>query len=710
HPDWLAPEQPDLPLPELRYTFELTAAPVRARLALAVEGVATVDIGGTPALGSALDPGYGTPGGPVPAIVRDVTSLLRPGANEIAIRLGGGVSWVPRLADRYTKFTSYRQPWVAARLLVETADHRTVDVVTDSTWEARLGPTVVAHWYAGEGWAEDTVTPWTRAAPIPRPFTIRWRAAPPIRVVDRLTPATVTHRADGSRLFDFRVNAAGRPVLTLSAAQPGQAVTLRPAELLDADGAISQTSTGTPIRDRVTPAGTAAAWHPSFVYHGARYWEVSGLSPQEPDTALAFEVMRTDNTRVGALRSSDPFVNRLHSMIDRAIQSNMYSVFTDCPHREKLGWLEQDYLCFEPLVRGYDVAAHLRETVDLMLEAQAADGMVPSTVPELVVFDYDKHKDDQTAFRDDPNWGRALIEVPWRLYRHTGDPAALRRAWPAVGRYLDYLRGRSVDGLLDHGLGDWIELDDTTPRGLVASAGWWESLLTAASTARVLGDSDASRRYEEEARSVRSRIVDAYVRGGRWGSGSQASWAFGWLLAADGDARRAAADALVARIATDGGALTVGENSLPHFLRALSESGRSDLIDRLIRRVDAPGYGHQVASGATALTESWTGPRAPQGQASQNHFMLGVIGEWLLGDVVGLRQRNDSVGWARVKVAPTFLGSVDWIEETFLSPRGRITVAWRRTDSGIALDVTAPPTVEVEVDVPDYVVHEVRHC
>lgn len=35
----------------------------------------------------------------------------------------------------------------------------------------------------------------------------------------------------------------------------------------------------------------------------------------------------------------------------------MYSVLTDCPHREKYGWMEQDHLVFEPLAHGYDLQA-----------------------------------------------------------------------------------------------------------------------------------------------------------------------------------------------------------------------------------------------------------------------------------------------------------------------------------------------------------------
>ena len=63
----------------------------------------------------------------------------------------------------------------------------------------------------------------------------------------------------------------------------------------------------------------------------------------------------------------------------------MYSVLTDCPHREKYGWLEQDHLVFEPLALGYDIQAYGDDMIRTMAEAQAGDvpGLVPGIAPEL---------------------------------------------------------------------------------------------------------------------------------------------------------------------------------------------------------------------------------------------------------------------------------------------------------------------------------------
>ena len=44
--------------------------------------------------------------------------------------------------------------------------------------------------------------------------------------------------------------------------------------------------------------------------------------------------------RIGFFNSSFPLYNRIHSIILASAEANFYSVWADCPHREKLGWLE----------------------------------------------------------------------------------------------------------------------------------------------------------------------------------------------------------------------------------------------------------------------------------------------------------------------------------------------------------------------------------
>jgi alpha-L-rhamnosidase len=111
--------------------------------------------------------------------------------------------------------------------------------------------------------------------------------------------------------------------------------------------------------------------------------------------------LRVNNDVAGTFNSSNKLLNAIHKIVNRAVQSNMLSVFTDCPHREKLGWLEQTQLVFPAIQRFFDVQAHGRSVVRRIAEAQLNNGMVPTTAPEYTIF--------RDAYRDEPNWGTALF-------------------------------------------------------------------------------------------------------------------------------------------------------------------------------------------------------------------------------------------------------------------------------------------------------------
>jgi hypothetical protein len=66
---------------------------------------------------------------------------------------------------------------------------------------------------------------------------------------------------------------------------------------------------------------------------------------------------------------------------------------------------------------------------------------------------------------------------------------------------------------------------------------------------------------------------------------------------------------LVRTCATRGNALTAGDVGYRYLLRALADGGRSDVIFDMNNQSDKPGYGYQLAHGATSLTEAWDADR-----------------------------------------------------------------------------------------------------
>jgi hypothetical protein len=57
----------------------------------------------------------------------------------------------------------------------------------------------------------------------------------------------------------------------------------------------------------------------------------------------------------GSFSCSNEIFNKTHELINNSIKSNFQSVFTDCPQREKLGWLEEIQLNGPGLMFNYNL-------------------------------------------------------------------------------------------------------------------------------------------------------------------------------------------------------------------------------------------------------------------------------------------------------------------------------------------------------------------
>ena len=694
-------------MPVFARHFEV-GKPVRsARLYATGLGVGAATVNGQAVTDAVLEPANTDYGQRVEYATYDVTGLLRSGTNAIGVQLGNGMYNNPSTPGRYQKFSAgARTPQLLAQLEVTYTDGTSSLVGSDESWRTTLGGTTFSSWYGGEDfdarrlgpeWDQPAadLTGWSAAAastsPIPAEH-LSARSAPPVKAVETVRAKAITQPKPGTYVVDLGVNIAGWQELRVSG-PAGATVTMRPSELLNADGTVNQSTTGSPIYDRYTLSGNGIeTWHPRFAYHGFRYLQLEGLpSAPTPDTVTGL-VLRAANGQAGSFDSSHELLNQVHGIIDRAIQGNMYSVLTDCPHREKLGWLEEDHLVFDSVARNYDVAAYYRSLVRNMAEAQTGDGLVPDIAPEYTVFN--------GGFRDDPNWGGALVLAPLELFHTYGDTEVLKTYYPNMVRYLDYLGGRAQGNLLDFGLGDWIAFDQSTPTGVTASYAYHQLAAGMAEIARALGKSDDATRWTGLADTIAGAFNGKYLDRSRhtYGSGSQASDAFALDMGVvPADERQAVLDHLVNAIAANGFHLTVGEIALPSVFRVLSGAGRDDVVYAVATQTGNPSYGYQVVHGATSLTENWDGPTSGD---SQNHFMLGAIDEWFTSGLAGIKAAPGSIGYARLVIKPAALGDLTRVDGSYRTPYGEVVSDWTRDGQAFGLEVTIPVNTTAIVHVP----------
>jgi alpha-L-rhamnosidase len=647
----------------------------------------------------------------------DVTPHLRPGPNAVGLLLGSTMYNVR--PGRYLKFVSPFRPLMAiGQIRLEYEDGTVETVVTDGRWRVTSGPIVFSNVFGGEdhdarrepaGWDRPGFddSSWTpavvRGGPLPA-LRGASHASPPFRTYETFAPVSVRDLGPGVSVYDFGQNAAMMPRLRVRGAE-GARVTMIPAELLNEDGSVDPRSGGRgDAWWSYTLAGREGGegYFPRFFYHGARYLQVEREAPAGtalPEIeSLESVVVHSDSPPAGEFACSSELFNRTRTLVRWAQRSNLAHVLTDCPHREKLGWLEQYHLNGPSLRYETDLTRLYAKGFGDMADAQPSSGLVPDIAPEYVLF--------TGGFRDSPEWGSAVILAAWQHYVWTGDDTPLRRNYDVMKRYVAYLASTAEDDIVSHGLGDWYDLGpgppgyaQLTPIALTATAIDYEDVETLARIAARLGRDDDATRYAEDA----ARIGAAFNReffdpeAGVYATGSQTAQAMPLVLGLVPEGSRARVlEALVRDVRDHGNGTTAGDVGYRYVLRALAEGGRSDVVYDMNHQTERPGYGYQLAHGATSLTEAWdANPRS-----SQNHFMLGQIIEWFYGDLAGLAPDPDHPGFERVRIRPQPVAGITWARAVHRSPRGRISVHWRRDGGAFSLDVELPPNTSAEVWMP----------
>lgn len=661
----------------------------------------------------------------------DVTRLLRPGRNAVGLMLGNGMYHVVR-RHRFAKFTGSFGPLRAIlHLRLEYADGSTEFVGTDPTWKVHPGPITYSSIYGGEDYDARRDPPgwklpgfddreWDFAVAVVRPAaTLRGHqaAALPIRAIETREPVSVRQLAPDLWIFDLGQNASWMPRLRVRG-PAGSAVRLTPAEILFPDGTIDRRTMGSPNRGlswwQYTLRGDAEhgadsqtagveTWFPQFYYVGCRYLEAR-LFPAQPGGALPEIVslegvlVHSISEPVGEFECSNPLLNRIRDLVRWAQRANMVSILTDCPHREKLGWLEQYHLNGPAIRYEFDLGRLFTKAMHDMADAQQPDGLVPNIAPEYTVFD--------GPFRAAAEWGSAFIQVPWQQYLFYADADLLRAYYDRMQRYFAWLEGRASHGLLDQGLGDWCDWGpqrlnraELTPPAVTATAFYYLNAATLARVARVLGREADATAYAQKADQIRAAFREAFWDPARRGyaTGSQAANAIALAMdLADPARREEVLGSLIRDLAVQGWAMTAGDVGFRFLVQALAESGHSDVVYRMVNRRDPPGYGYQIEQGATALTEFWDA--RPTG--SHNHFMLGHITEWFYKDLCGIECDPDGPGFKKIIIRPDPVGDLTRARARYDSVRGLIETEWRREDGTFRLRVTLPPNTRGTVWLP----------
>jgi len=622
----------------------------------------------------------------------EVTEQIQEGKNALGALVGCGFYNVNN--ERYIKFAiTYGAPTLICKLKIEYEDGSTETIVSDDTWKTDKSPITFTSIFGGEDYDANleqsdwntwdfSDADWKKAIVSRGPGgELKVEMDYPLQVMEVFDDPLIT-TPENIYLYDFRQNASGIIKLKV-AGKKGQTLRLHPAERLQENGLMNQKTSGTPCYFEYTLKGEGEeVWVPKFTYYGFRYVQVEGAVPEgypNPENLPVITELHSLHTRnsspsVGEFECSNDLFNRTYQLIDWSVKSNLASVTTDCPHREKLGWLEQTHLMGNSIRYMYDNYNLYDKIIDDMIASQTEEGLVPDISPEYVEF--------IAGFRDSPEWGSSSIILPWYLYIWYGDTQAMEKAYPMMKGYMAYLGSKAENHILDHGLGDWYDLGpespghaQLTPKSLTSTAIYFYDLKLLSQMAEMIGQISDADHYANLAEQVRLAFNNKFfnTEEKKYSTGSQTSYAmplyFGMV---DAEYEQEVRENLVEELKRNNNALTSGDVGYRYLVQTLQESGYSDIIYKMNYRSDVPGYGYQLEKGATSLTESWKAEGA-----SHNHMMLGHLMEWFYGALGGIKQAENSVAFKNIVIEPEVVGDVNSCQTSYDSPYGEISCDWR---------------------------------
>ena len=624
-----------------------------------------------------------------------------------------------------------------AQIAVTYDDGMTELIGTDDTWSFIESPITENSWYGGEDYnAMLEIKGWNNINPeisrnswgtarivadnIPKGI-LTAREFEPIGIINADTihseDITVTkvleenHRS--TYLVDMGRNGAGFPEITIDTNKAGAKITMYPAEVNTFDGyeghinqascTQSDSNHGNLIYNTyITKGSKKEVYHPTFCYHGYRYLEVTAPS-DIPLTNKNFKgyLLRTLNEKKGSFSSSDETLNRINTLTERSIESNMFHTFTDCPQIEKLGWIETPGLMFYSMAHTYDISSWIPKLIQDMVDAQYENGRIAAIAPEYFKIG---------TLYEDLNWNGSIIFTAWQYYESYKNPQVFgTENYKAMKRYMTYLESDvAVNHLITTGhMGEWGEMTNygTTPKVLVETTAYYRLAVTMSKIASVLENEKDTIYYENLAGHIQKAFHEnstCYNKEHLYGNGTQSSYGCviysGIVLDENLDE---AVKRLVESIRKVDYHLTSGEVGLKQVFSALAENGHSNIVYEMVMNDSMPSYKYFVHKGLTTLPEYWNFEDLWGSVArSLNHAMMGHVKEWFTRYLAGIDFLKP--GYDKIIIKPSIISKLSEVRGAIHTVHGNISSGWNYNSDTqkLVINITIPVGVTAKIYIP----------
>lgn len=714
----------DDPMPLFRKAFHAGKRVASARLYVCGLGYYEAYLNGQKISDHMLDPGWTTYKKQALYVTHDITAQVRQGSNVIGFMLGNGwynplpLALFGRFNLRDVQQTG--RPCIKAQLHLRYTDGSAETIVTNNSWQTATGPVLRNNVYLGEhydarlehsnwsasmqdeGWKYAVITEGPSGALTPQ-------MQPPVRVTKVVKPVKITAAGKDTFMVDMGQNFAG--VARIRAEGPaGATINMRYGEDLQPDGSMNfLTSTAGQIKEmwhlKGGPGAPKTAWQqdsytlkgngveqwaPRFTFHGFRYIEITGW----PGTPSLRDIeglrMNAGLPQNGTFACSNEMFNRLQEVVTRTFLSNVFSVQSDCPGREKMGYGADMVVTSEAFMYNFDMSGFYQKTVRDYANEQQPDGGITETAPYTGIADKGYGGESGPL-----GWELAFPWLQKKLYEFYGDRRIIEENYAGIQKQIGFLKSKESGGLFYWDISDHEALDPK-PEAFSASAFYYHHLLLAAEFAGILGKKEDSVKYAGWSAKTRDAIIKKFLvpNTGRFDNATQSAQLF--ALSYDfSPEKEASISVLMDEYARQNWHLSTGIFATKMMFDIMRILNRNDIAYTIANQRTYPSWGYMLENGATTLWETW---KKPDNAPSMNHPMFGSVSEWFFRSLLGINAA--APGFEKILIKPQPAGDLTWAKGNYYSVHGNIISDWKKGAGGLSLRVSIPANTTAEVWLP----------
>jgi alpha-L-rhamnosidase len=708
------------PSPLFRKEFKTDKAIKSVLLSITSAGYFKVSINGNGIEENVLDPAWTDFSKRIYYSEYDVTSLIQDGDNCLGVSLGNGFynplpmrKWGRR---NLREDIAVGKPAFIAKLQISYKNGSSEEILTDNSWKFALGPITKNSVYIGVVYnANNEIDGWDKpgfddkewkAATIGNPPGGKIEKAffPSIEITQEIMPVDISSPEKGVWMVDMGVNFTGTYKIKLSGAE-GDTIVFKFGERIYEDGTVNPMTTVAGQIKRKGVGGPGApdiAWQtdnyiignkksqwfsPDFTYHTYRYMEIRGLKEKPKMDDIRGLFMHTNVANENSFSSSSQLLNSIQDASERTFLSNLVSVQSDCPAREKFGYGGDLNATSEAFIYNFDMQSFYRKTIYDWVDAMKDSSFV-DTAP-FVGIEY-----------CGISWESAYLTTQYYLYLYYNDTDIINELYTLNNKWMDKVAMIHPEGIIDEGLSDHESLEPV-PVQLTGTSHYLQCARIMKIFAGVMGRTADIKKYEALADKLKNQIRAEFWDKPFIGKINRQTL-FSTLLyhkIMPKDEIPAARDSLLTAIKNGPSKhFNTGIFGTKYVLETLAENGAPNAVFNIVNSTTYPGWGFMIDRGATSIWETW---KESDNTYSNNHPMFGTVSEWYYRWLAGIRPDPDHPGFEEFFLTPTTPEGLESVNCTYHSPYGAIVSNWKKiTADHYTYEITVPIGTRANIKLP----------